>query len=234
MQLKPFILNSHNRIVFPCNFFPELDFSVFETLEQFTQVIRRDFGEKALTENEILIRLRSQGFGNRYELCRELALNLFWVNRYVLTMYEKRPIRWGDLPRHRDDIFLPIYKPRDAATSAIALESAYRKLPAMWEEELEDKCFRILLEVFRNKQSSGGELRPIKWTVPEILADPHNLTCHLLKYDPDYPTYEYDDIVNFQHSVPELEALMRQAMILHNQYPWPPASSELTEIGKLK
>ena len=234
MQLKPFILNRHNRIVFPCNFFPELDFSVFETLTQFTQVIRRDFGEKALTEEEILSRLPRGGYANRYELCRELALNLFWVNRYVLTMYEKRPTRWGDLPRHRDDIFLPVYKPRDAAASALELEAGYRQLPAMCDEELEDKSFRILLEVFRNKQSSGGELRPIKWTVPEILADPHHLTCHLLKYDPDYPTYEYDDIVNYQHSVPELEALMRQAMILHNQYPWPPASSELTEVGKLK
>jgi 3-oxoacyl-[acyl-carrier-protein] synthase-3 len=234
MLLKPFILNRHNRIVFPCNFFPELDFSIFETLTQFTQVIRRDFGEKALTEDEILSRLRVGGYANRYELCRELALNLFWVNRYVLTMYEKRPMRWGDLPRHRDDIFLPVYKPRDAAASALELATGYRKLPAIWEEELEDKCFHILLEVFRNKQSSGGELRPIKWTVPEILADPNHLTCHLLKYDPDYPKYEYDDIVNYQHPVPELEALMRQAMVLHNQYPWDPASSELTAVGKLK
>jgi 3-oxoacyl-(acyl-carrier-protein) reductase len=234
MLLKPFILNRHNRIVFPCNFFPELDFSIFETLAQFTQVIRRDFGEKALTEEEILSRLRAEGYANRYELCRELALNLFWVNRYVLTMYEKRPTRWGDLPRHRDDIFLPVYKPRDAAASASELAIGYRKLSAKWEEELEDKSFRILLEVFRNKQSSGGELRPIKWTVPEILADPNRLTCHLLKYDPDYPKYEYDDIVNYQHLVPELEALMRQAMVLHNQYPWDPASSELTAVGKLK
>jgi len=234
MFLKPFILNSHDRLVFPCNFFPELDFSVFETLDEFTQVIRRDFGDKAPTEDEVLGQLRKGQYANRYELCRELALNLFWVNRYVLTMYEKRPTRWGDLPRHRDDIFLPVYKPRDTATSAAALEVGYGQLPAMWEQEQEDKCFKILLDVFRNKQSSGGELRPIKWTVPEILADPRNLTCHVLKYDPDYPTYGYDDVLNYQHAVPELEALMRQAMVLHNQYPWDPATSELTPVGMLK
>ncbi|HEV2698758.1 MAG TPA: SDR family NAD(P)-dependent oxidoreductase, partial [Terriglobales bacterium] len=56
----------------------------------------------------------------------------------------------------------------------------------------------------------------------------------LLKYDPDYSTYAYDQIVDYQHPVPELEALIRQAMVLHNQYPWRPADSELTEVGKLK
>jgi 3-oxoacyl-[acyl-carrier-protein] synthase III len=234
MLLKPFVLNSHNRIIFPCNFFPELDFSVFQNLTEFSALIRRDFGEKALTEDEILSRLQAGEFRTKYELCRELALNLFWVNRYVLTMYEKRPTRWGELPRHRNDIFLPVYMPHDDCESASTLEAGYHKLPATWEDKVEDHCFRILLEVFRNKLSSGGEIRPIKYTVAEILADPHNLTCHLLKYEPDYPVYEYDEIVNYEHSVPELEALMRQTMILHNQYPWDPAHSRLKAVGKLK
>ena len=47
MLLKPFVINRYGRMVFPCNFFPELDFSVFQTLHQFNAVIRRDFGEKA-------------------------------------------------------------------------------------------------------------------------------------------------------------------------------------------
>jgi hypothetical protein len=34
MLLKPFVINSHGRIVFPGNFFPELYFSVFKTLKQ--------------------------------------------------------------------------------------------------------------------------------------------------------------------------------------------------------
>ena len=124
--MKPFVINRHGRIVFPGNFFPELDFSVFETLEQFTAVIRRDFGDKAPTEADIVTRVQAGSYHNRYDLCRDLALNLFWVNRYVLTMYEKRPTRWGDLPRHRDDIFLPVYKPRDEAALTKAIEEAYK------------------------------------------------------------------------------------------------------------
>ncbi len=53
MSIKPFVINRHGRLIFPCNFFPELDFSVFETLEQFNAVVRRDFGEKAPTETDI-------------------------------------------------------------------------------------------------------------------------------------------------------------------------------------
>jgi 3-oxoacyl-[acyl-carrier-protein] synthase-3 len=233
MSTKPFVINQHGRLVFPCNFFPELDFSVFATLEQFNAVARRDFGEKAPTETDIVARAQAGSYHNRYEICRDLALNLFWVNRYVLTMYEKRPTRWGDLPRHRDDIFLPVYKPRDAATLTAAIAVGYNNLPPAWDEGAEDESFRILLNVFRNKQTAGGETRPLRPTVAEILSDPGNLTCHLLTYDPDYTSYAYDDIIDFRHKVPELEALMRQAMILHNQYPWDPDASTLTAVGKL-
>jgi 3-oxoacyl-[acyl-carrier-protein] synthase III len=234
MLLKPFLTNRYGRIVFPCNFFPELDFTVFDSLKQFADVIRRDFGEKAATENDIVSHLQAGEYHSRYDVCREMALSLFWVNRYVLTMYEKRPVRWGDLARHRDDIFLPIYKHRDADALVSAIRTGYGKLPAKWDEQVEDKTFAILLNVFRNKQSAGGELRAIKPTVAECASDRKNLTCHLVKYDPDYPGYEYDDILNCLHSVPELEALSRQAMILHNQYRWDPGNSALTEIGKLR
>jgi 3-oxoacyl-[acyl-carrier-protein] synthase III len=40
-----------------------------------------------------------------------MALNLAWVNRYAMTLYEKRPMRWRDVPRQRDDVFLPILTP---------------------------------------------------------------------------------------------------------------------------
>jgi len=234
MSAKPFVINRHGRLVFPCNFFPEFDFSVFETLEQFNAVVRRDFGEKAPTEADILARAQAGSYHNRYDLCRDLALNLFWVNRYVLTMYEKRPTRWGDLPRHHDDIFLPVYKPRDAAALTAAIETGYKNLAPAWDEKAEDESFRILLNVFRNKQTAGGETRPIRSTVAEILSDCGNLTCRLLIHDPDYPRYAYDDVIDCQHEVPELEALMRQAMVLHNQYPWNPETSVLTPVGKLR
>ncbi len=234
MFLKPFVINSHGRIVFPGNFFPELDFRVFKSLKQFAAVIRRDFGEKAPTEVEIAARVKAGEYKTRYELCRDLVLNRFWVNRYTLTMYEKRATRWGDLPRQRDDIFLPVYKPRDSSAVATAIEAGYQDLPPSWDEELEDRSFGILLNVFRNSLSAGGELRPVRPTVAEALADPANRTRQLRLYDPDYLSYTFDDVVDCLHPVPELEALMRQCMILHNQYPWDPSTSMQTEIGKLK
>ena len=234
MLLKPFVINSHGRIVFPGNFFPELDFRVFKTLKQFAAVIRRDFGEKAPTDVEIAGRVHAGEYKNRYELCRDLVLNRFWVNRYTLTMYEKRPTRWGDLPRQRDDVFLPVYKPRDVSAITTAIEAGYRALPPSWDEELEDRSFAILLNVYKNALSAGGELRPIRPTVAEALADPANRTRHLRAYDPDYLRYTYEDVIDCLHPVPELEALMRQCMILHNQYPWDPATSTVTEINQLK
>ena len=234
MLLKPFVINRHGRLVFPCNFFPELDFSVFESLKQFAAVIRRDFGEKAPTEADIVSRLQAGAYKNRYEVCRDLALNLFWANRYMFTMYEKRPTRWADLPRHREDIFLPVFKPRDASGIITAIEAGCEALPVMWDEEQEDKIFEILLNVFRNKPSAGGELRAIKPTVAEIMAEPSNLTYRLVDHNRDYLHYTYDDVIDCIHPVPELEALMRQGMILHNQYPWNPSSGSRIEVGALR
>ncbi|MBI3458139.1 MAG: ketoacyl-ACP synthase III [Candidatus Rokubacteria bacterium] len=231
--MKPFVLNRYGRMVFPSNFFPELDFSVFETLEQFAAVIRRDFEEKAPTETDIVARVESRSYRGRYELLRDLALNLFWVNRYALTMYVKRPSRWRDVPRRRDDVFLPIYKPWDAEELTTAIEAGYRALPPTWDVATEEKLFRSLIDVFRHKKGAGAELPAIKPTVAEILRDPRNLTYHLLDYDPDYPGYGHDDIVECMHERPELEALLRQAMILHNQYRWDRTKTRATEVGKL-
>ena len=207
---------------------------MFQSLRQFAAVIRRDFGEKAPTESEIVSRLQSGEYKSRYEVCRDLALNLFWANRYMFTMYEKRATRWGDVPRHRDDVFLPVFKARDAAALVTAIQAGCEALPPAWDEEQENKIFALLLNVFRNKPSAGGELRAIKPTVPEILADPANLTYRLVNYDRDYVHYTHDDVIDCLHPVPELEALMRQSMILHNQYPWSPASSCRAQVGELK
>jgi 3-oxoacyl-[acyl-carrier-protein] synthase III len=231
--MKPFVINRYGRIVFPYNFFPALDFSVFETLEQFAAVIRRDFEDKAPTETEMVTRLEAGGYKGRYELLRDLALDLFWVNRYPFTMYDKQPMRWRDVPRQRDDIFLPIFKPWEGAEPAAAIEAGYRNLVPTWDEGTEDKIFRILLDVFRHKKGAGAELSPIKPTVGEILSNPRNLTYHLLAHDPDYPGYGWDDIVEYWHRVPELEALMRQTMVLHNQYRWDRGKMRVIEVGKL-
>ena len=231
--MKPFVINRYGRIVFPESFFPELDFSVFDTLEQFAAVIKRDFEEKAPSETDIVARVEARGYGGRYELLRDLALNLFWVNRYAMTMYDKRPTRWRDVARQRDDVFLPVFKPWDGAELTAAIEAGYRSLKPSWDEGTEDKICRILLDVFRHKKGAGAELPALKPTVAELLARPKSLTYHLLAYDPDYPGYGHDDIIEYAHAVPELEAVMRQAMVLHNQYRWDRARTRLTEVGQL-
>jgi len=231
--MKPFVINRYGRIVFPESFFPELDFSVFDTLEQFAAVIKRDFEEKAPSETDIVARVEAREYGGRYELLRDLALNLFWVNRYAMTMSEKRPTRWRDVARGRDDVFLPVFKQWEGAELTAAIEGGYRSLKASWDEGTEDKICRILLDVFRHKKGAGAELPAIKPTVAELLARPKSLTYHLLAYDPDFPGYGHDDIIEYAHAVPELEAVMRQAMVLHNQYRWDRARTRLTEVGQL-
>jgi 3-oxoacyl-[acyl-carrier-protein] synthase III len=233
--MKPFVVNSSGRIVLPSSFFPDLDFSVFQTLEQFKDVIKRDFEEKAPSEEDIVERLETESYRSRYELLQDLALNLFWVNRYSMTMYDKRPTRWRDVPRRSDDVFLPVFKAWEGAdTAASAIEVGYGALPATWDEAAENEIFRILFDVFRHKQHAGGDLSPMRPTVAETLADPDDLTYRLQSYDPDYPTYSHDDIIECSHPVAELEALLRRAMTLHNQYPWDRSEARLTEVRRIR
>src|SRR3954467_1934826 len=132
--MRPFGLNSHGRLVFPSNFIPDLDFSVLETLEQLNAVIRRDFEAKAPSATEILARVEGDDYGSRYELLRDLALKLTWANRYAITMYEKRPTRWRDVPRGRDDVFLPTLRPwQDGDRKVAAVTAAWERLPTTWD-----------------------------------------------------------------------------------------------------
>src|SRR6266566_1762223 len=51
---------------------------------------------------------------------------------------------------------------------------------------------------------------------------------------PRHPGYAHDDIVECLHPVPELEALLRQTMVLHNQYRWDRSQTRLCEVGRLE
>jgi 3-oxoacyl-[acyl-carrier-protein] synthase III len=233
--MKPFVLNRHGRLVFPANFLGELDFSVLETLDQFTAVIERDFEAKAPTGTDILSRVESGSYPGRFELLRDLGQNLFWVNRFPITMYEKRPTRWRDLAKHRDDVFLPVLTPwEDGERKVAAVERAYRELPATWDSDTEDKVFGLLFDLYRHKLHHATELPAIKPTITEFLVHPDALTFVMPEHDPDYPVFSIEQIIDADEEVPELEALMRWAMVLHNQYPWDRSRTELrrpTEIG---
>ena len=232
--MRPFVVNGHGRLVFPSNFSADLDFSVLETLEQLAAVIRRDFEAKALTGTEILERVDSDAYPSRYELLRDLAMNLVWGNRYAMTMYEKRPTRWRDLPRRRDDVFLPLLTRWEQGERKVAaVAEAWIELPPRWDADAEDRIFTMLFDIFRHKRHHAAELPPVKPTVAEIMSDPENLTFCFPTHDPDYPTRSYQEIVDCTEAVPELEPLHRLAMVLHNQYPWDLAGTRLVEVGEI-
>src|SRR5262249_39731306 len=50
----------------------------------------------------------------------------------------------------------------------------------------------------------------------------------------DFPCYSDDDIVHFDHPIPELEALMRQTMVIRSQFRWDPGDQHVTEVGQLR
>ncbi len=228
--MKPFVINQHGRLVFPANFTGDLDFSVLDTLEQFAAVIGRDFEAKAPTGTDILARVESGAYPGRFELLRDLGQNLYWVNRYAITMFDKRPTRWRDLAKRRDDVFLPVLTPwEDSERKVAAVEQAFRALPATWDGDTENKVFDLLFDLFRTKLHHATELPAIKPTVAEFLDSPGALTFVMPDYDPDYPVFGIEDIFDAHESVPELEALMRWAMVLHNQYPWDRSRTELRE-----
>ena len=233
--MKPFVVNRNGRLVFPANFFGELDFSVLETLDQFIAVIGRDFEAKAPTGSDILARVESGAYPGRFQLLRDLGQNLFWVNRYSITMFDKRPTRWRDMAKHRDDVFLPVFTPwEEGERKVAAVERAFPELPATWDADIENKVFGLLFDLFRNRLYHAAELPAIKPTVAEFLELPDALTMVMPEHEPDYPVFRTQEILDADERVPELEALMRWAMVLHNQYPWNRSRTELrgpAEIG---
>jgi 3-oxoacyl-[acyl-carrier-protein] synthase III len=232
--VKPFVVNRHGRLVFPSNFVPTLDFSVLQDLERLDAVIARDFEAKAPTGTELLERVQEGAYASRYALLRDVALNLFWVNRYAMTMYEKRPTRWRDVPRRRDDVFLPVLTPwEDGPRKVAAVRTAYDALPPAWDAEVEDRIFRVLFDVFAHRLHHATELPAVKPTVAEMLEHPDRLTFRVPAHDPDFRVYAQQDLRDLSEDVPELESLHRLALVLHNQYPWDRASAELRPVGEL-
>lgn len=233
--MQPFETNRHGRIIFPSNFFPDIDFSTVTDVEQLDSVIRRDFDTKAPTASEILARHTRGDYRNKVELLRDVALNAYWANRFALTMFDKRPTRWADVPRTRDDLYMPVLTPWPDQESKVAeVEAAFRQLPAGWDDAAEDCIFETVFDVFAARKHVAGALPTVKPTVAQLTADPKNMTLRLGSYDPNFRVYSYDEILDCHEDVPELEALRRWSMVLHNQQPWDRKQVELVEVGQLR
>ena len=166
-----------------------------------------------------------------------MALNLYWVNRNTLTLYNKRPMRWRDVPRNRSDLFLPVQAPwEDGERKIASMKAAYEGLPSSnpTSASSEDEIFGLLYEIVRYKRHHATYMSAIKPTVAEFLANPDNLTTVLDRHDPNFPLFTERDIVDCRGEVPEFEAIRRWVMLLHNLYPWDRSRQRLArphEIG---
>lgn len=228
-------INKQGKIVFPSNCFPDLDFSTFESLEQLDAVVRRDFDAKAPTGTDILEQIKTGAYQSKFALMQDMALNLFWANRFKITMYDVWPTRWADVPRSRDDVFIPILTPwEDSEAKVSAVQSAYPNLPARWDAEVEDSIFEVLFDVFGHRRNHATKLSAVIPTVADLLSDPGNQTLRLNRYDPDFRQYSYAEIIDCDEDVAELEALRRWSMVLHNQYPWARSEAALVAVGELR
>ena len=186
--MKSIVMNSHGRLVLPCHFFPEIDFSSLDSLDRVAEFVKRDFDAKAPGACDILERIAAGSYKTRYDLLRDLGLHLFWVNRYSITMYEKRPTAWRNVPKKRDDVFIPIVRPwKDGDRKVAAVQAEYNRLKPTWNAEAEHRIFAQLFAIFSTMKHDAAELPVIKPTVAEILEDSTHLTFHLALYDPDFP-----------------------------------------------
>jgi 3-oxoacyl-(acyl-carrier-protein) synthase III len=233
--MKPFRLNKHGKLVLPCSIFIDIDFTIIKNLDHLQAIVRRDFEGKAPTGTEIAKRATAGSYATRYDLLRDISLNLFWANRYALTMYDKRPTRWRDVPRNREDVFVALLQPwTDGKAKAAVVRDAYGKLDAMWSQSSEDELFNMLFDVFSNKLYRAQELPPIKATIAEALATPDAMTTTIGKFNPDYLHYSDIEILDASEEQPELEALRRWAMVLHNQHPWDRSRAKLKTFDEME
>ena len=233
--MKPFRLNKHGKLVLPCSIFIDIDFTIIKNLDHLQAIVRRDFEGKAPTGTEIAKRATAGSYATRYDLLRDISLNLFWANRFALTMYDKRPTRWRDVPRNREDIFVALLQPwTDGKAKAATVRDAYDKLDAKWSKTSEDDLFEMLFDVFSNKLYRAQELPPIKATIAEALATPNAMTTTIGKFNPDYLHYSDVEILDASEDQPELEALRRWAMVLHNQAPWDRSRAKLKTFDEME
>jgi len=151
-----------------------------------------------------------------------------------MTMFDKRPTRWRDLPKRRPDVFLPVLTPwEDGEAKVAAVEGAWAELPTTWDAAAEQEIFDLLFDLYRHKRHHATELPAVKPTVAEFLERPGALTWVVPEHDPDYPVFGLSEILDAEGPVPELEALQRWAMVLHNQYPWDRSRTQLRPVSEI-
>ena len=170
-------INKHGKIVFPANCFPDLDFSTFESLEQLDPFVRRDFDSKAPTGSDILERIKTGAYQSKFELMRDMALNLFWANRFKLTMYDVRPTRGPTCRVAATTPTSPSIAVGRSRNEGDRGASAYPGLAAQWDAEVEDSILEILFDVFGHRKNQRPSRRPCYPQLPICCLTPLIKLC---------------------------------------------------------
>lgn len=229
----PYTLDRHGRLAFPCNAFPEISVAGFATEGELRSVIARDFEAKAPAPDEIIAGTARRHAG-RYDLLRDLSLHVLWADRDALALYDKRVMRLRDVPRGRDDAFLPAHDPwPEAGATAARIAASAAALPARWDEAAEDRIGELLLGAFASRLHDASRLDIRKPLARDTLARPGARVYRVGEDAVDHPVFSYDEILDCREGRPEIEALMRLAMVLHNRYPWDAAAARLVPVRDL-
>ena len=138
-----------------------------------------------------------------------------------MTMYEKRPRAGATCRGTGTTSSCRCWRRWDGGELAAAIEAGYRRLPATWDEGTEDEDLHDAPRHLppqegrgrrscRHQAHGGGDPRqPEEPHLPPARLRPGLPAATATTTSSSAPT-----------RVPELEALMRQAMVLHNQYRW--------------
>lgn len=185
------------------------------------------------SEMEIMERSCGGFYANRYALLRDLVLNLYWSGGYSFHLYRGEPRHWRDIPAESDKVLLPVYNWWQGDQWRDTVADRFRCLEPAWDEEVENFLFDHLIALFRMKPPWVTEFGPAKWTVCRILQEPDNLVLVMDSYSPADRRMKADDLEAVWHRIPQLESLLRLAMILGSEHSWHIRGSRLCRVADM-
>jgi len=109
-----------------------------------------------------------------------------------MTMYDKRPTRWRYVPRRRGHVFL-----RSSLRSTPAGERVIETLPVSLPDlgrGTERAIFSLLIEISQNRGAVELDAQRSCHGAEALAIGAPRLRDSA--YDPDYPRYSYDDVVD--------------------------------------
>jgi 3-oxoacyl-[acyl-carrier-protein] synthase-3 len=233
--MNDFEINRHGQMVFPLSSAPHVRCDGLGTLEDVIAVVRREYEERALPPEAIARRAEDGAYASRYDLLVNLARSVYWADRYWSPLFTKVPTRWADVPLASEHVFLAELVPwAEREATARLIRATYDALPPCLARALEDTAFRLLFDIVENMAYDPSQLSGVPRTAREVINASESATLVLTSYDPAFPVFAPADVHDFTAEPPEATALMRWAMVAHNQHPWDRAETRLRRVADLR